>query len=193
MRQHSLFSVVGTHLALFTLFSLLHQQKNFSYTGACVIIKTILWKNRHILEVRLLVMIDQERVREMTKLAAYEQREGKKYKKAVCYYRSDFAVRHLLKGFFCGTAVFGIFLVLWGVCHLEELMANIDSMDLIALGTAILVRYLCFLGAYLVAVYIYANVFYASGRKSMKRHYRRLKRLGRLYEEQESRTAPTRH
>ena len=36
-------------------------------------------------------MIDQERVREMTKLAAYEQREGKKYKKVVCYYRGDFA------------------------------------------------------------------------------------------------------
>ncbi|MCI9611383.1 MAG: hypothetical protein HFH33_04980 [Eubacterium sp.] len=137
-------------------------------------------------------MIDQERVREMTKLAAYEQREGKKYKKVVCYYRGDFAARHLLKGFFCGTAAYGIFLTLWGVCHIEELMANIDSMDLIAFGTAVLVRYLCFLGAYLIAVDVYANVFYASGRKSMKRHYRRLKRLGRLYEEQESRTAPTR-
>ena len=78
------------------------------------------------------------------------------------------------------------------MCHIEELMANIDSMDLIAFGTAVLVRYLCFLGAYLIAVDVYANVFYASGRKSMKRHYRRLKRLGRLYEEQESRTAPTR-
>ncbi len=138
-------------------------------------------------------MIDQERVREMTKLAAYEQREGKKYRQVIRYYRGDFAARHLLKGFLYGTAAFGIFLVLWGVCHMEELLENLDSMDLIAFLTAVLVRYLFFMVSYLLAVDIYANVFYAAGRKSMKRHYRRLKHLGRLYEEQESRTTPAGH
>ena len=138
-------------------------------------------------------MIDQERVREMTKLAAYEQREGKKYRQVIRFYRSDFAARHLLKGFFCGTIVFGILLLLWGVCYLEELMAQLDSMGLIAFGTDILVRYLFFMAVYLIAVEIYANVFYAAGRKSMKRQYRRLKRLGRLYDEQENRTTPTGH
>lgn len=138
-------------------------------------------------------MIDQERVREMTKLAAYEQHEGKKYRQVVRFYRSDFAARHLLKGFFCGTIVYGILLLLWGVCYLEELMVQLDSMDLIAFGTSILVRYLFFMAAYLIAVEIYANVFYAAGRKSMKRQYRRLKRLGRLYDEQENRTTPTGH
>lgn len=138
-------------------------------------------------------MIDQERVREMTKLAAYEQREGKKYRQVIRYYRGDFAARHLLKGFLYGTAAFGIFLVLWGVCHMEELLENLDSMDLIAFLTAVLVRYLFFMTAYLLAIDIYANVFYAAGRKSMKRHYRRLKHLGRLYEEQESRTTPAGH
>lgn len=136
-------------------------------------------------------MIDQERVCEMTKLAAYEQREGKKYRPVNRYYRSDFAARHLLKGFFCGTAAYGILLLLWGVYYLKELMEELDHMDLIGFGTAILVRYLFFMAAYLIAVEIYANVFYATGRKSMKRQYRRLKRLGRLYEEQENRTTPT--
>ena len=135
-------------------------------------------------------MIDQERVREMTKLAAYEQREGKKYKKVIRFYRSDFAARHLLKGFIYGTVVYGIFLLLWGVCYMAELMEHLDSMDLIAFGTAILVRYLFFLAAYLIAVEVYANVIYAESRKSMKRHYRRLKRLGKLYEEQENRRTP---
>lgn len=138
-------------------------------------------------------MIDQERVQEMTKLAAYEQREGKKYRKVIRYYRGDFAARHLLKGFLYGTAAFGIFLLMWGVCNIEELMAELDSMDLVAFGTAILIRYLIFIAVYLIAVDIYANVTYAAGRKSMKRHYRRLKRLGRLYDEQENRTTPTRY
>ena len=90
-------------------------------------------------------MIDQERVREMTKLAAFEQHEGKQYKKAVRYYASDFVGMHLLKGFISGTAVFGICFGLWGICNMEELIAGLGSMDLIAFGTNVLVKYIFFL------------------------------------------------
>ncbi len=138
-------------------------------------------------------MIDQERVREMTKLAACEEHEGKRYRKAVRYYCSDFVGMHLLKGFISGTAVFSICLGLWGICHMEELIKNLDSIDFIQFGTAILVRYIFFLIIYLAAVAVYANVYHAAARRSMKRYYRRLKRLGRLYDEQEGHAAPKRH
>jgi len=135
-------------------------------------------------------MIDQERVREMTKLAAYEMHEGRKYEKAMRFFRSDFVARHLLKGFVAATAAYALLLVVWGVCNLEWLLENLDTMDLVGFGTTVLVRYLVFLIVYLVAVDIYANLFYAQGKRNTKRFYRRLKRLGRLYEEQDSRTAP---
>lgn len=137
-------------------------------------------------------MIDQERVREMTKLAAYEEHEGKKYRPAMRFFRSDFVVRQLLKGFVSATIVFGIGLVMWGVCNLEDLMQHLNTKDLIPLATSILVKYIFFLIVYLAAVDIYANVFYAAGRRHTKRYYRRLKRLGRYYEEQEGRTTPKR-
>lgn len=138
-------------------------------------------------------MIDQERVREMTKLAAYEQREGKRYQMVNQYFRGDYVSRHLLKGFLSGTFCFGIFLLLWGVCHMEELLDNLSSIDFMQFGIAILIRYLFFLAVYLAALDIYANVCYAAGKKSMKRQYRRLKRLGRIYKEQEGRQAPMQH
>lgn len=138
-------------------------------------------------------MVDQERVREMTKLAAYEKHEGKRCRQVTRYFRGDFVVRELLKGFLCGTAAFGIFVLMWGVCHLEELIENLDSIDLIQLGIAILVRYVIFLVIYLAAVDIYANVYYAEGKKRTKRYYRHLKRLGRMYEEQEGRSTPLQH
>lgn len=137
-------------------------------------------------------MIDQERVREMTKLAAYEEHEGKKYRPAMRFFRSDFVVRHLLKGFISATIVFGIVLALWGICNLEELFQNLNLKDLIPLATSILVKYIFFLIVYLAAVDIYANVFYATGKRYTKRYYRRLKHLGRYYEEQEERTSPKR-
>ena len=136
-------------------------------------------------------MIDQERVREMTKLAAYEQREGKRCQQIIRYFRSDFVVRQLLKGVIYGTIAFGIILLMWGVCHMEELIQNLDSIDLIQLGTSILIRYLIFLAVYLDAVDRYANRYYAEGKRRSKRYYRHLKRLGRIYEDQEGRTTPT--
>lgn len=136
-------------------------------------------------------MIDQERVREMTRLAAYEEHEGKKYRPVTRFFRSDFVGRHLLKGFVSATIVYGLILLMWGICNLEDLIKNLDTMDLIQFATSLLVKYLFFLIAYLIAVDIYANVFYAAGKRSTKRYYRRLKRLGRYYEEQD--TSPSRY
>lgn len=135
-------------------------------------------------------MIDEERICEMTKLAAYEVNEGKKYRQAMQFFRTDFVSRHLLKGFFCATAAYGLILLVWGVCNMEELMGNLGSMDLVQFGISILVKYLMFLIVYLIAVDIYANLFYAAGRRCQKRHLRRLKKLGRLYKEQENRAVP---
>ena len=67
-----------------------------------------------------------------------------------------------------------------------------DQIDLVGLGISVLVWYLTFLVVYLIAVDIYANVFYAVGRKRTKRYYQGLKRLGRYYEEQ-GRTMSARH
>lgn len=137
-------------------------------------------------------MIDQERVREMTKLAAYEAHNGKKYKMMTRFFRSDFVGRHLFKAFAAGTAAYGIILLMWGMYHFDELIEQLDSMDIVQFGIAVLVRYLIFQLVYLVAVDIYANLFYAEGKRDLRRFYRRLKRLDRLYDEEESRRAPNR-
>lgn len=130
-------------------------------------------------------MIDQERVREMTKLATYEKREGKMCYQVTHYYRGDFVSRHLIKGFFSATAAFGFMLLLWGVYHMETLIENLDTMDLLQFANSILVKYLFFLAVYLLVVDIYANVTYAVGKRGTKYYYRHLKRLEKLYSEQD--------
>lgn len=133
-------------------------------------------------------MINQERVREMTKLAVYEKQEGKKHSIAMRYFRSDFTARHLLKAFVCATVVYGLFFIMWCVYHIETLLQDLDTMDLIGFGIAVLIRYLFFVAVYLFIVDIYANMFYAKCQRSTKRYYRRLRRLERLYNEEENRT-----
>ena len=135
-------------------------------------------------------MIDESRVREMTHLAVCEAHEGSRYGLASSIYRGDFVARHLIKGFLAATVVFGMLFVMWGVCNMQNLLEQIDTMDYVRFGTEVLQYYVFFLGIYLIAVDIYANVVYASAKKRMKQVYHRLKQLEKLYEQQEGSTAP---
>lgn len=135
-------------------------------------------------------MIDQERVREMTKLAAMEKNEGRKYQNMVRYYRSDYLIRQLLKSFVAGTLAFALIVGLWIACNLDAVMSDLNNLDFDKMLSPLLSRYFVFIIIYLVLVDIYASVRYAAGQDSLRRYERHLKRLCRMYEQQESRMAP---
>ena len=135
-------------------------------------------------------MIDQERVREMTKLAAMEKHDGRQYGQMVKFYRGDFVVRHLLKGFIAGTMAFGLIAILWAACNLEQLISELNTLQFTEVVSPLLSAYLVFIVIYLILIDIYASVRYARGQESLRRYDRHLKRLCRLYEEQEERMSP---
>lgn len=127
-------------------------------------------------------MISKERVKHMTKLAAFEEREGKKYYKMTQYFRRDYVGLELMKSFLSGTIAFIIFFVVWALCGMEALMEDINDMDLVAFGTEILIEYLVFITIYLLITYVVYNMRYTKGRKRIKLFYNRLKKVSRLYE-----------
>ena len=49
------------------------------------------------------IMLNQERVCEMTKLAIFDQKKGREYKPMTEYFRRDYIARELLKSFLTGT------------------------------------------------------------------------------------------
>ncbi len=127
-------------------------------------------------------MISKERVRHMTKLAVFEEREGKEYRKMTQYFRRDYVGLEMLKSFLAGTVLFLAVLGVWAVCEMDFLMENINEMDLIAFGTDILIKYLIFIAVYLLITYIVYNMRYTKGRKRIRLFYNRLKKVSRLYE-----------
>ncbi len=127
-------------------------------------------------------MISKERVRHMTKLAAFEEREGKEYRKMTQYFRRDYVGLELLKSFLSGTISFAIVIGIWAVCEMDFLMDNINEIDLISFGTEILIKYLIFMAVYLLITYIVYNMRYTRGRKKIRLFYNRLRKVSRLYE-----------
>ena len=127
-------------------------------------------------------MIHNERVRHMVQLQAFNDRKGKDDFPVVAYFRKDFVGLHLLKGFISGTIAYGIGLLMWGLCNMEMLMENIHTMDLKQFAITVLLRYVCFLGIYLLAIFVYAEVKYTRTKKEIRGYNRHLKRLIRSFE-----------
>ena len=77
-------------------------------------------------------MLSEERIILMTRMASYEQGEGKDNVKIGNYFRSDYIAVQVLKSIICATIAFLIMFVVYMLCYYEVLMKNLYNMDLLA-------------------------------------------------------------
>ena len=135
------------------------------------------------------IMINEEKVKVMTELAMYEKGKGKKHLPVSKYYRSDYIGLALIKNFFLVTI--GYVLILAGVAAYfsSYLMDNIHKMDLVALGTYVIMGYVIALVAYSILTYIQYSVKYHQAKKSVKEYYRQLTELSKIYTREEKRAS----
>lgn len=134
-------------------------------------------------------MLDEKKIRLMTKIARYEQNEGKEDLRISGYYRSDFLASALLKNFVLTTigyaAVVALYLASRGDSFLEEL----DVLHLIMLVVVIAAGYLIALVCYSGAVYILESLRYSRAQKDVRAYDAQLSALEKLYGGQEEDTA----
>jgi len=128
-------------------------------------------------------MLNEEKISLMTQMAAFEQRDGKKYIKMSKFYRKDYVGFQMVKTFIYSTFAFGILFLLWILYKLEYLMENIHKFNVVDFGIALLLRYIGFIIAYQVIACIVYNVQYAKGKKELRKYQGRLKKVIRLYKE----------
>lgn len=132
-------------------------------------------------------MLNLEKVRIMTKLAAYEKREGKEYLPISRYYRTDYIGLALIKNFFLVSIGYVILLAMIVLYFLEDLLENIHKMDLIKLGGKVIIGYIILLIVYSVLVYVIQTVRYSRAKKSIRNYYLQLGRLTKIYAKEEKR------
>ena len=122
-------------------------------------------------------MINEEKVKIMTKLAMYEQGKGRKYLPVSKYYRSDYIGLALIKNFF---------LVTIGYClSVAAVAVYFGEYLLIMLGVYIVIGYLIVLVAYSVLTYIQYSVQYYRAKKSVREYYSQLTELNKIYAREE--------
>ena len=126
-------------------------------------------------------MLNDKRVILMTRLAAYEQGDGKKNVEIGNYFRSDYLAVQILKSVICATIVYALLFALYVLYDFEVFMQDLYKIDIIAFAKDVLKYYVICVGGYTILTYIYCTYRYIRSKKSLKAYYQNLKKLNAMY------------
>ena len=133
-------------------------------------------------------MLNEEKIRLMTKAASFEAGEGKKALEMNRFYKGDYLSIHLIGAWISYTVAFCLCVGLWAFYKMEYLMTNLHKMDLAAFGKGLALLYLALLGIYLVIQYVVYYNRYQENRKKLAAYNHILKRISGIYESETSRS-----
>ena len=126
-------------------------------------------------------MLNENKVKMMTKMAIYEKNEGKKMLRTAKYFKGDYVSLAVLKSTIATTFAFIIVALMVVLCNTESIIRQINSMDYVALGKKIIVYYVLALIVYAVISGIYSAYQYDKTRSGIKKYVMRLNKLERFY------------
>lgn len=121
--------------------------------------------------------MNEKRIRMMTKLADFEQRNQKILGDAENYYRSDYIGIHLLKNLIRITLAYLIGAGLWACCHMDSLMKKLNTMDIRDTGMKLLISYGIIAALFLLLTYMIYTVRFYRSEKKLLTHRNMLERL----------------
>lgn len=126
-------------------------------------------------------MLNENKVKMMTKMAIYEKNEGKKMLKTAKYFKSDYVSLGILKTVIAVTFAFLAIVILVTLCQADTLIENINSLDYLALGRQVAGYYIGLIVVFgIISGAVYSFKF-ESSRKEMKKFFSRLNKLERFY------------
>ena len=129
-------------------------------------------------------MLDQRKIELMTRLAFYEQTDGKKDFKVSEFYRKDYTSLHTICsvlwvtfGYLC---VIGIVILM----VLEDLLENMSNGVIVMLGGMILLGYVALIIIYAIITNHIYDEKHKEARQRVKKYNHDLTRLLRMYEKE---------
>lgn len=126
-------------------------------------------------------MLNENKVKMMTKMAIYEKNEGRKMLKTANYFKGDYITLGVLRTIISVTAAFVVGVILIALCKIDWLVKNINSLDYMAIGKVMIGYYVVLIIAFgVIAGILYARK-YDSSRKEIKKFFARLNKLEHFY------------
>ncbi|MBD5135782.1 MAG: hypothetical protein HDT39_07455 [Lachnospiraceae bacterium] len=125
-------------------------------------------------------MVNEDKVKLMTHLALYEQKESKSIKMAK-YFRDDYIGLNMLNTAILITVCYVFILLLGIIYRIDYLMNNITEIDIWGIGRKLVIIYIALLVIYMLLAYIVYSVKFRVAQESNKSYSEDLKKLCRMY------------
>lgn len=130
-------------------------------------------------------MINEERVKQLCKIAIYEQKEEKEHREAGLYYRSDYIGKEVVKSFFTGTIAYALIAILWIISNMELVLHQINTLEIVDTVVVMIIIYAVFLVLYLLVTVIVYYYKYKHSRKKLEGYLENLKKALSMFEREE--------
>jgi hypothetical protein len=129
-------------------------------------------------------MLNNNKIRLMTKLALYEDKEGKEDIRLSKYYKTDYVRYQVIKSIISATVGYALILVLVFLYKSEYLIRNAVILDYKSLGTYILGIYIMIVALYGLGSVVGYSIKYDTSRKKLARYFKLLKRMNKIYKDE---------
>lgn len=126
-------------------------------------------------------MLNQDKVRIMTKLAIYKSGEGKEDLKINKYYKYDYLRLQMIKAFVSSTIGSLLVVGLTALYQMEYLILNLTKLDFGAMGKYVLSIYIMVSVFYIIVAITNASIKYKRATKGLIKYNSLLKKLRKFY------------
>ena len=131
-------------------------------------------------------MLDERKVKLMTRLAFYEQTQGKEDFKISAYYRKDYTSLHMLCSFIWVTIGYVLVVGLAVLAGLDSLLGHMSMAVMVLIGGMAIVGWLAVDIIYaLITSHVY-NEKHKNSRQRVKKYNHDLTRLLKMYAQTDS-------
>lgn len=126
-------------------------------------------------------MLNENRVKLMTRMARYEKGIGKDDIKISSFYKKDYVSMHVLITLLLTTIGFGMIAGLVVLGNLDSVLQNLTMNKMIVLAGIAVIAYIVFLIGFGVFTSVLHKRKHANAKQRVKQYYRDFARLKKLY------------
>lgn len=130
-------------------------------------------------------MVNEDRVKQLYKIAIYEKNEEKQHRQVGQYYRSDYIAKEVMKSIFTGTFAYAIMAALWMISNWSLVLYQINTLEIIDTLVILLVFYIGFMIIYIFATVMVYFFRYKQSQKKLDTYVEDLKEANRMFEREE--------
>lgn len=126
-------------------------------------------------------MLNEERIKLMTKLSLYEQGEGKKALKTTKYFKNDYVSRNVIFSILSGIFSYFLLVLIWVLFRIDYYTNNISNLNILVIAILVSVLFVLYMVFYLILSYFVFSIRYKNYRKGLSDYNEDLKNLHKMY------------